>query len=78
MIRLNLVGLTTLAFRQAVAHAIDRQTILNNVFPGVETLQDSQIDIQSLYYISLKKGLKVYNYNLICAKELLLKAEIPI
>lgn len=64
----------TLAFRQAVAYAIDRQTMLNNVFRGVGTLQDSPIDIQSPYYLSPEQGLKVYDYNLERAKELLLKA----
>lgn len=64
----------TLAFRQAVAHAIDRQTMLNNVFRGVGVLQDSPIDIQSPYYLSPEQGLKVYDYNLQKAKKLLLKA----
>lgn len=64
----------TLAFRQAVAYAIDRQTMLNNVFRGVGTLQDSPIDIQSPYYLSPEQGLKVYDYNLERAKELLLEA----
>lgn len=64
----------TLAFRQAVAYAIDRQAMLNNVFRGIGTVQNSPIDIQSPYYFSPEKGLKVYNYNLKKAKELLLKA----
>lgn len=64
----------TLAFRQAVAHAIDRQTMLNNVFRGVGVLQDSPIDIQSPYYLSPEQGLKVYDYNPQKAKKLLLKA----
>ena len=64
----------TLAFRQAVAHAIDRQTMLNNVFRGVGTLQNSPIDIQSPYYLSPEEGLKVYDYNPQRAQELLLGA----
>ncbi len=64
----------TLAFRQAIAHAIDRQTMLNNVFRGVGTLQDSPIDIQSPYYLSPEQGLKVYDYNPQKARELLLGA----
>jgi len=64
----------TLAFRQAIAHAIDRQTMLNNVFRGVGTLQDSPIDIQSPYYLSPEQGLKVYDYNPQRARELLLGA----
>ena len=63
-----------LTFRQAIAHAIDRQRMLNNVFRGVGTLQDSPIDIQSPYYISATEGLKVYDYNPQKAKELLLGA----
>lgn len=62
----------TLAFRQAIAYAIDRQTMLNNVFRGVGTVQDSPIEIQSPFYISPEQGLKVYDYNLQRARELLL------
>ncbi len=64
----------TLAFRQAVAYSIDRETMLNNVFRGVGVLQDSPIDIQSPYHLSPEQGLKVYNYNPQKAKELLVKA----
>jgi peptide/nickel transport system substrate-binding protein len=64
----------TLAFRQAIAYAIDRQTILNNTFRGIGKLQDSPIFVQSPYYLSPEAGLKVYNYNPHKAKELLLKA----
>lgn len=62
----------TLAFRQAIAHAIDRQAMLNNVFRGIGTLQNSPIDIQSPYYLPPEKGLKVYDYNPEKAKKLLL------
>jgi peptide/nickel transport system substrate-binding protein len=61
-------------FRQAVAYAIDRQTMINNTFRGLGTPQDSPISVQSPYYLSPKEGLKVYNYNLKKAKDLLLKA----
>ena len=64
----------TVAFRQAIAHAIDRQTMLNNIFRGIGMLQDSPIDIQSPYYLSPEQGLKVYSYNPQRAKELLLGA----
>lgn len=64
----------TLAFRQAVAHAIERQTMLNNIFRGLGTVQNSPIDIQSPYYLSPEQGLKVYEYNPQRAKELLLGA----
>jgi peptide/nickel transport system substrate-binding protein len=64
----------TLAFRQAIAHAINREALLNNVFRGIGVIQNSPIEVQSPYYLSPEKGLKVYDYNLKKAKELLLKA----
>ena len=64
----------TLEFRQAMAYAIDRQTMLNNVFRGLGAVQDSPIDIQSPFFISLQQGLNAYNYNPQKAKELLLQA----
>ena len=63
-----------LEFRQAIAHAIDRQKMLNNIFRGVGTLQNSPIDIENPYYLSPAQGLKVYNYNPEKAKKLLLSA----
>ncbi len=64
----------TVEFRQAVSYAIDRQTIINNLFRGLGSPQNSPIDVQSKYYLSPKDGLKVYNYEPEKAKELLLKA----
>ena len=64
----------TLAFRQAVAYALDRQAMINNVFRGLGEFQDSPISVQSPYYFSPKEGLKVYDYNPEKAKELLLGA----
>ncbi len=64
----------TLAFRQAVAYAIDRKTMLNNAFRGIGVMQNSPIEIQSPYYITAEQGLKVYDYNLEKAKKLLLNA----
>src|SRR5579883_52779 len=61
-------------FRQAVAYAIDRQTMINNIFRGLGILQNSPIAEQSPYYLSHKDGLTVYDYNPKKAKELLLKA----
>lgn len=61
----------TVAFRQAVAYAIDRQAMINNVFQGIGELQNSPIAIQSPFYLSAKEGLKVYDYNLAKAKQLL-------
>jgi peptide/nickel transport system substrate-binding protein len=61
----------TLAFRQAVAHAIDRRTLINNILLGLGETLNSPIPRQSPYYLSPEKGLKVYDYNLERAKELL-------
>lgn len=61
-----------LAFRRAVAYAIDRQKMRDNIFRGIGELQNSPISVQSPFY--LKDGLKVYNYNLQEAKQLLLSA----
>lgn len=64
----------TLAFRQAVAHAINRQQMINNIFQGIGVVQNSPISVQSPYFLSPKAGLKVYDYNLKQAKALLLGA----
>jgi len=61
-------------FRQAVAYAIDRETMINNTFRGLGQTQNSPISVQSPYFLSQKEGLKVYNYNLDKARELLKKA----
>ncbi|WP_265272462.1 ABC transporter substrate-binding protein [Nostoc sp. KVJ3] len=60
-------------FRQAIAYGIDRQQILNNIYKGLGKLQNSPIAVQSKYYFPIQAGLKVYEYNLQKAKELLLK-----
>jgi peptide/nickel transport system substrate-binding protein len=62
------------AFRQAVAYAIDRETMINNTLRGLGELQNSPISVQSPYYLSPKQGLKVYEYNPEKAKKLLLGA----
>ena len=62
------------AFRQAVAYAIDRQTIINNSLRGLGQPQDSPISVPSPYYFSPKEGLKTYDYNPEKAKQLLLGA----
>ncbi|MBD2066919.1 ABC transporter substrate-binding protein [Leptolyngbya sp. FACHB-671] len=64
----------TVEFRQAVAHAIDRQKMINNTFQGLGQLQDSPISVQSPYFISSEEGLPVYDYNLDKSRELLLNA----
>lgn len=59
----------TLEFRQAVAYAIDRDTMLNNIFKGLGELQNSQIPPQSPYFA--ESGLPVYDFNIDKAKKLL-------
>ena len=61
-------------FRQAVAYALDRQSLINNTLRGLGELQNSPISVQSPYYISSKEGLKVYDYNPQRSKQLLAKA----
>jgi peptide/nickel transport system substrate-binding protein len=64
----------TLDFRKAIAHAIDRPTMINNIYQGLGVLQNSPIYIQSPFYFPPEKGLPTYDYNLNKAKELLLGA----
>ncbi len=64
----------TVAFRQAVAYGIDRQSMINNIYRGLGEPQNSPISVQSPYYLSPKEGIKAYNYNPEKAKELLLEA----
>lgn len=61
-------------FRQAIAYAIDRKTMINNTFRGLGQPQNSPISVQSPYYLSPQEGLKAYDYNPEKAKQLLLKA----
>ncbi|MBE9035778.1 ABC transporter substrate-binding protein [aff. Roholtiella sp. LEGE 12411] len=64
----------TVAFRQAVAHSINRPRMLTNLFGGIGALQNSPIAVQSPYYLSQETGLPVYDYNPQKSKALLLKA----
>ncbi|MBW4560346.1 MAG: ABC transporter substrate-binding protein [Mojavia pulchra JT2-VF2] len=64
----------TVEFRQAVAYAIDRQTMINNTYRGLGVPQNSPVTVQSPYYLSPQEGLKVYDYNREKAKQLLIKA----
>jgi peptide/nickel transport system substrate-binding protein len=48
--------------------------MINNTFRGLGQPQNSPISVQSPYYLSPKEGLKIYNYNIDKAKELLVKA----
>ncbi len=62
------------AFRQAIAYAINRESIINNTFRGLGATVNSPIIPQSPYYLSPEQGLKVYNYDLEKSKKLLLGA----
>ncbi|HEY9909196.1 MAG TPA: ABC transporter substrate-binding protein [Thermosynechococcaceae cyanobacterium] len=64
----------SLAFRQAVAFAIDREKMNNNIFRGLGELVYSTVIPQSPYYLSPQQGLKAYLYDLKRSKELLLGA----
>jgi peptide/nickel transport system substrate-binding protein len=64
----------TLEFRQAIAHAIDRPTMINSIYQGLGEPQNSPIYIQSPYYLSPEEGLPVYDYELDQARSLLEQA----
>ena len=63
-----------LAFRQAVAYAIDRSRMNNNIYRGLSEIQSSPIPVQSPYYLSGSEELKLYNYDPQKAKKLLRQA----
>lgn len=63
-----------LAFRQAIAYAMDRDRMNVNLFRGLGVIQNSPISVQSPYFLSPKDGLKVYEYNPQKAKDLLIGA----
>lgn len=65
---------TNRAFRQAIAHAIDRDRMNNNIFRGLGAVQNSPVSVQSPYFLSPQQGLRVYDYDLNKAKDLLLSA----
>ncbi|NEQ96377.1 MAG: ABC transporter substrate-binding protein [Cyanothece sp. SIO2G6] len=64
----------TLEFRQAVSYAVDRQTMINNLFQGLGKPQSSPLSVQSPYFLGPEDGLKTYDYNPDKARELLLSA----
>ena len=61
-------------FRQAIAYAINRKAMVNNIYRGLGAPQHSLIPVTSPFYLSPEAGLKVYNYDLEKAKSLLLSA----
>jgi peptide/nickel transport system substrate-binding protein len=58
-------------FRQAVAYAIDRDSMVTNIFRGLGEPQNSPISVPSPYFMSEAEGLKAYNYDPEKAKQLL-------
>lgn len=62
------------AFRQAIAYAINREQMNNNLFRGISEPQNSPISVQSPYYLSPKEGLKTYDYDPEAARKLLIQA----
>ncbi len=62
------------AFRQAVAYAVNRQKMLTNTFLGLGKTQNSPVSVQSPFYLSPEEGLKTYDYDPAKAKQLLKQA----
>ncbi len=60
-----------LNFRRAIAHAIDRPRMINNIYRGLGEPQISEVSRQSPFFDSTLKG---YDYNLEKAKQLLLQS----
>lgn len=56
-------------FRQALAHAVDKETLLNIEMNGKGYLQDSPINMRNTFF--LKEDLKTYPYDLEAAHALL-------
>jgi peptide/nickel transport system substrate-binding protein len=61
-------------FRQAIAHSIDRQRMINNIYRGLGAPQDSPISVPSPYYLSRAQGLPFYDYEPQKAKQLFTEA----
>ena len=59
-------------FRQAIAYAIDRPKMLNNLFQGIGVVQNSPISVQSPYFID--QNIKHYTYDPQISKQLLQSA----
>jgi len=57
-------------FRRAIAHSIDRDRMINNIYRGLGEKQNSPIYVQSPFYDPTVEG---YEYNTKLAKEILTK-----
>jgi len=64
----------SLAFRQAIAHALDRATMVNNLYQGLGEPQNSPIYIQSPFFLPPEKGLPTYEHDPAKTKQLLQSA----
>ncbi len=53
---------TDINFRQAIAHAVDKETILDMAMNGKGYIQDSPINMRNAFF--LKKDIKTYPYDL--------------
>jgi peptide/nickel transport system substrate-binding protein len=58
-----------LNFRQAIAYAIDRDRMINNIYRGLGVPQNSLVSVQSPFY---NRSLKGYRFNLEQSKALLI------
>lgn len=65
---------SNLAFRRAIAHAINRDKINTNVFRGLGIVQNSPLSVQSPYILTPEQGLRTYDYDPARAKALLQEA----
>ncbi len=58
-------------FRRAIAYALDRKTMVTNLYVGLGEEQNSPISVPSPYFLSPEQGLKVYEYNAEKARKIL-------
>ncbi|MEM9003226.1 MAG: ABC transporter substrate-binding protein, partial [Cyanobacteria bacterium P01_F01_bin.86] len=61
----------SIAFRRAVSYAIDRPTMINNIYQGLGEPQVSPLPVQSPFYAGPEEGIPTYDYDLEKAKALL-------
>jgi len=59
------------SFRQAVAHAINRQQMQDNIFRGIGAVLNSPLSVVSPYYAGPEQGVPTYDYDLEQARALL-------
>lgn len=65
---------TDVQFRRAIAHALDRQALVDSVLRGLGEIQHSPIAPSSPFHLSPAQGLPTYEYDPAKAKALLLAA----